>query len=514
MILNDGILRYDEKLNLRLREAFLRHGYQPYRMSKFEEYDFYADNKDFLTSDQVITFTDTDGKLLALKPDVTLSIIKNTRDVPGTLQKLFYSENVYRVSDSSGSFREIPQTGLECLGPVTMEEIIEVLQLAAESLMLIHPGCTLELSDLDLVERLISCLDLSVSRHSDMLQAIGARNASAIRSIAEGCNDSAVEELIRMTTRRWELKEFLDEFGEKDLIPPLFLTLIRRLNDQGGDMLHIDLSMIENTNYYNGIVFRGYEPGVPTAILSGGQYDRLMRKMRRDSLAIGFAVYPDRAEISGSAAAVSETNVWLNVALPKGRLGDKVYTMFAEAGYDCPAMLDPKRKLIFENPEKKIRFFQVKPSDVPIYVERGAADIGVAGKDILLEYQPDVYELADLGIGKCRMAVAAPVRYKDPADRTLRVATKFSRVAREYYRSLGRSIDIIHLNGSIEIAPILGLSDVIVDIVETGTTLKENNLEVISTVFPISARLIANKSGYRFKETMIRKLVECLSVRL
>ena len=204
----------------------------------------------------------------------------------------------------------------------------------------------------------------------------------------------------------------------------------------------------------------------------------------------------------------------INVALPKGRLGEKVLAMFEAAGYECPSIHENNRKLIFENEEVGIRYFWVKPSDVSIYVERGAADIGVAGKDILLEYEPDVYELLDLDIGKCRMAVAAKKDFRDDLETTLRVATKFSNIARTYYNSLGRDIDIIHLNGSIEIAPILGLSDVIVDIVETGKTLVENNLEVIEDIVPISARLIANKSGFKFKNEPIEKIVKSLMAQL
>lgn len=203
----------------------------------------------------------------------------------------------------------------------------------------------------------------------------------------------------------------------------------------------------------------------------------------------------------------------LNIALPKGRLGEKVYQLFAEAGFECPSILENSRKLIFENEAAGVRYFWVKPSDVAIYVARGAADIGVAGKDILLEYRPEVYELMDLGIGKCRMAVAAPEGYEEDRARTLRVATKFSRIARDYYAGRGRDIEIIHLNGSIEIAPILGLSDVIVDIVETGTTLRENHLEVRETIVPISARLIANKSGFKFKREAIEQLVDGLRRR-
>ena len=204
----------------------------------------------------------------------------------------------------------------------------------------------------------------------------------------------------------------------------------------------------------------------------------------------------------------------LNVALPKGRLGEKVYAMFEAAGYECPSIKENNRKLIFENPEKGVRYFWVKPSDVAIYVERGAADIGVAGKDILLEYSPDVYELLDLNLGKCRMAVAAPKDFHDDGERTLRVATKFVNIASNYYASIGREIDIIKLNGSIEIAPILGLSNVIVDIVETGTTLKENDLEVKETIVPISARLIANKSAFQFKRTQMENIQSSLKVQV
>ena len=193
----------------------------------------------------------------------------------------------------------------------------------------------------------------------------------------------------------------------------------------------------------------------------------------------------------------------INIALPKGRLGDRVYEMFEKAGFECPAIREKNRKLIFENPEAGVRYFWVKPSDVAIYVERGAADIGVAGKDILMEAGSDVYELLDLNVGKCRMAVAGPAGFVYDSSNELRVATKFVNVAREFYAASGTDIDIIRLNGSIELAPILGLSDVIVDLVETGTTLRENNLEVIEVIADISARLISNKSSFKFKTKQI-----------
>lgn len=204
----------------------------------------------------------------------------------------------------------------------------------------------------------------------------------------------------------------------------------------------------------------------------------------------------------------------LNIALPKGRLGDKVYDMLASVGYDCPGYYEQNRKLVFESPEKNVRYLLVKPSDVAIYVEHHAADVGIVGKDILLENRSDVYELMDLNIGKCRMAVAAPEGYVEDPDRTLRVATKYVNVAKDFYSGKNRDIEIIKLNGSIELAPILGLSDVIVDIVETGNTLRENNLKVIEEFQNISARFIANKTSFKFENKMISKMLGELGERV
>ncbi len=204
----------------------------------------------------------------------------------------------------------------------------------------------------------------------------------------------------------------------------------------------------------------------------------------------------------------------LNIALPKGRLGDKVYRLFSEVGYPCAAMEEGDRKLVIADPGGEIRYLLVKPSDVAIYVEHGAADVGVVGKDVLLEGGNDVYELLDLRFGACRMAEAAAVGFQESPGRPLIVATKYPNIAKRFYASLGRDIQVIKLNGSIELAPLLGLSDVIVDIVETGATLRQNNLEVTREILPVSARLIANKASMKFKEDRIGPLVSAIGAEL
>ena len=516
MTINESVLNGSEKVIFALRQLCLSNGYSHYRMSKFEEYDLYAGNKDFLVSDNVITFTDTDGKLMALKPDVTLSIIKNSGDEPEVTRKVFYNENVYRVSEGTGSFKEIMQAGVECFGKVGDGEVVGVLRLACESLRILSEDSVLAVSDLDLISALADRIGLNGEERKKLFAAVAERNPHEIEKLCSDCADrETVGKLKKLISLHGPAAEVLpkipDVLGEDACAR--FSALIKELEKTVPEqMLTVDFSVTGDTNYYNGIVFKGFLRDIPTAVLSGGQYDNLMKKFRRRSRAVGFAVYTDLLDrYSPEDGKEEKDGGFVNIALPKGRLGEKIYGLFAEAGFECPALLEPNRKLIFENPEKKVRYFWVKPSDVAIYVERGAADIGVAGKDILLEYEPDIYELLDLKKGKCRMAVAAPKGYTDDPSSTLKVATKFSGIAKKYYRSRGRNIDIIHLNGSIEIAPILGLSDVIVDIVETGATLRENDLEVVEEILPISARLIANKSSYKFKSEQIEKIAAGLA---
>lgn len=523
MEINKKVLREDERIIFALRELYLEYGYTPYRMSKFEEYDLYAGNKDFLVSDNVITFNDTDGTLLALKPDVTLSIIKNFND-DSTVRKICYNENVYRPDKGTGFFREIMQSGLECFGPITEDDLCEVINLASLSLSELSKSSSLTLSDIDLVRSLVDAAGLGSNINKKIYELISSKNTDGLKALLKdaGCKKEVADALLELLLLNGSVKDVSDIIKEKfaAYLPDAkvagdFAATLEKLDAMGlGDKISIDFSVFGDVNYYNGIVFNGFIEGVAEPVLSGGQYDKTMERLGKRSKAVGFAVYLNDAEFFNDEGKAASDDSYINIALPKGRLGEDAYKLFEEAGYPCPQILEEGRKLIFENAEKKVRYFWVKPSDVAIYVERAAADIGVCGKDTIEEYEPDIYELLDMNMGKCRMAVAAKKDFEEDDERTLRVASKFSNIARKYYQKKGRDIDIIHLNGSIEIAPVIGLSDVIVDIVETGTTLKENDLEVKEEIMPISARLICNKSSYEFKGEKIRKIVSLLSEKV
>ncbi|MBQ7817566.1 MAG: ATP phosphoribosyltransferase regulatory subunit [Oscillospiraceae bacterium] len=287
-----------EKIAFRLRGLYRQYGYTQYRMSKFEEYDLYARNKDFLLSENVITFTDLSGKLMALKPDVTLSIVKNSRDDATTLQKLYYHENVYRVSKNSHGFREIQQVGLECLGNIDDYCILEVLQLAAQSLNSISDDCVLEISHLGLMSALTE--SLSSDQKADIFRCVGSKNLHELSAV---CKDAGVAE-----EKAELLKALASLGGAPDAVLPKVkamlsgivdtkpLELLEQVSAILGDKIRIDFSVVDDIHYYNGIVFKGFIRGVPDAVLSGGQYDKLMRKMKRESSAIGFAVYMDLLE--------------------------------------------------------------------------------------------------------------------------------------------------------------------------------------------------------------------------
>ena len=298
-------IKNDEKAVFGLRTLFQRYGYTLYKMSKFEEYDLYVRNKDFLVSNEIITFTDTTGKLMALKPDVTLSIIKNTQDIPGAIQKVCYSENVYRVAKGSGLFTEILQTGLECIGSIGRYEIIETLTLAVKSLEMISPSFVLDISYLDILTALLKSCGIPSEAKEELTEAIGSKNA--------GETDSILKRYGAGEKERKCLSDIVSIYGPiDDVLPKLdalcineevktavdeFRGICIALEESGcAGNINIDFSIINDMKYYNGVVFKGYIEGIPSSILSGGQYDGMMKLIGRSSGAIGFAVYLDFLE--------------------------------------------------------------------------------------------------------------------------------------------------------------------------------------------------------------------------
>mgnify|MGYP004501608527 FL=1 len=524
MELDLSCFRPAERAQLELRAVYEKAGYHKYHMGGFEEYSLYQENRGFLSSDQVITFTDLDGRLLAMKPDVTLGIAKNAQPAPGECKKYYYVEKVYRPSRESRTFKEINQMGLECIGAVDDGVTAQVVQLAVQSLAAAGVPYVLEIGHMGFIKGLLDAVDAPRACRAQLLGFLQSKNAHELQQAALQAGISAwgAQALCGLLELNGPLdntlcraREMVKSEGMSAALDEVS-ALLKVLGGTGSG-LRLDLSLGGEMEYYNGLVFNGYLQGLPRAVVRGGRYDLLARRFTHGAGAIGFAVYLDELERLQAArsAPLTGEKTMLNVALPKGRLGDKVYGLLAGAGYGCAENYNETRKLVVENPEAGIRYFLVKPSDVAIYVEHGAADIGIVGKDILAESGADVYELLDTGLGRCRMCVAGPENFIEDESRSLRVATKFVNIAKRYYAGQGRDIDIIRLNGSIELAPILGLSDVIVDIVETGATLRENDLTVLKEFMPISARCIANKASSKFKEkelqTLLQKLREAVT---
>lgn len=523
-------LRPEEIITLRLRALFEQRGYRPYTMGSFEEYDFYLQNKSFLMEDDIITFTGADGRLMALKPDVTLSIVKSTP--AGEVRRVYYTENVFRRSRQTGEYREIHQMGLEFIGGGGAQAEAEVLGLALEGLATVGDAA-LDLSHMEFIEAMLSCFEAGEHREA-ALEALRNKSPHGMQTAAvqAGLGENTAQQLAALArlsgpfaatlpAARGLAQSINDEAARAKAMRALdeLEALGASVQNGGASLLRLDFSILNDADYYNGLIFQGFVQGAARPVLGGGRYDNLLHRFGKPQGALGFALYLDvlsRAEEDREDAplykqgAAAPSKAYLNVALPKGRMGTKVYQLFVQAGLSGSDILDESRKLVFDDEVNKVRYFMVKPSDVDIYVEHGAADIGVVGKDVLLESGADVLELLDLKLGACRLAVAGYPDFEENPARPLRVASKYPKVARRYYAAQSRNVEIIQLHGSIELAPILGLSDVIVDIVESGATLKENNLAVLADVAPSSARLIANRTAWRFKGNRINTLVERL----
>ena len=358
-------MKYEERLVFALRSLYRRYGYMQYKMRKFEEYDLYARNKDFLLSDNIITFTDVSGKLMALKPDVTLSIVRSGRDADGGVQKVYYNENVYRVSAASRGFREILQAGIECIGDVDDCCIAEVLALAVESLRTISENCVLDISQLDIVSELVDALGTDIPTRREILKCIGEKNVHELEALCRGADAAAVEKLTALVQTSGAPAQVLPALRSLGCAPAAVAqleTLTGCLDALGlGGFIRIDFSVVGDMRYYNGIVFKGFVNGVPAGVLSGGQYDRLMQKMRRSARAVGFAVYLDL--LARAFGEVDPTDVDTVLLYAPGTAPDKllraVQTLSADgrsvtAQHTVPDKLRYRRLARLDGDEVKI----------------------------------------------------------------------------------------------------------------------------------------------------------------
>ena len=515
-------LREDELCALKLRALFEEAGYKLFRVGSFESYDLYMQNKTFLSSDDIITFTDSNGQLMALKPDATLSIVKNTK--PGETRRVYYNESVFRKSRDTGEYREINQIGLECIGADRLNSEAEVLKLAAESLSLVGESA-LDISHMGFIEAMLSPFADGAAK-ADALAALRYKSPHDMRraAAAAGLSEETAARLAELTCLSGPADRALEKaaelsYGIERANEPLaeLGALTGALEDACGAVtINLDFSIMNDVDYYNGLLFRGFLRGMARPVLSGGRYDNLMIRFDKHQGAVGFALYLDVIERAkeGNESNAKGSEDWLNIALPKGRMTDSVCALFESAGLCGSGAFKDSRKLVFEDEASMVRYYLVKPGDVGSYVEHGVADVGVVGKDLLLENSADVLELADLKLSACRLVIAGKPDFKEDPALPLRVATKYPAVARRYFAGLSRSVEIIELGGSIELAPLTGLSDVIVDIVESGATLRENNLAVLGEVAASSARFIANRASWSFKSQTIRRLLNKITEAL
>lgn len=333
-MIDSNILRNEEKAIFSLRSLYRKYGYLPFKMSKFEEYEFYIQNKDFLVSDRIIAFNDTNGKLLALKPDVTLSIIKNGEDLSGYKQKVCYNENVYRVSENAHQFKEIMQTGIECIGNIDLYDIYEMILLASESLSLISDDFVLEISHLGILSSLLNNVCENKTFQQEAIKYIAEKNSHDLVCI---CDENGVSEelkniLLKFVSIYGERKKVLKELKELSVyISQDNLKMLEKLSCmidklKYSDKIKFDFSVVNNLNYYNGIVFKGYLAGISQSVLTGGQYDKLLQKMNRKSGAIGFAIYLDLLESLPSEVAEYDIDVLIvyNCDIDETLLAEKV----------------------------------------------------------------------------------------------------------------------------------------------------------------------------------------------
>lgn len=500
------------KVQNTLTDLFSKRGYAEISTPEVEFYDLFVQSGNPLPQESFLKIVDRSGKIMVMRPDCTIPIARvaatKLKAVP-LPQRLYYNETVFRSGQAhKGGSSEIAQCGVELIGAAGQEADVEVIALAVEALKAVSPhSFHIELGHVGLFRALAAEMDMGTVQTEQMRLLIEGKHFAALNDLLEPYKDKPAYAVLSRLSQLFGSTEVLDEaealVGKREEVEYL-RALYAALKEKGCDQfVRFDLGLVHQIDYYTGVVFRGYVEGAGASVLSGGRYDNLVEKFGRPAPAIGFSVDADAV-----AACLSQPQApaehRLRIALTKGRLQDQSVELFEAMGLDCSPIRHPGRRLVHSIPNYNLDAVLAKAPDVITYVEHGVCDMGIVGKDTILEKGSSFYEVLDLGFGKCRFALAV----KEGSDfygtyKTRRIATKYPEVARTFFEKKGMDVEIIKIEGSVELAPILDLADAIVDIVETGATLRENGLVPIEDVAQVSARLIVNTASMKLYKTEI-----------
>ncbi|MDF3002518.1 MAG: hisZ [Bacillota bacterium] len=523
------------KITETLRSTFEGKGYHEVITPGIEFYDVFSSNSRYFPQESIYKLIDHKGRLLAMRPDSTIPIARMTATkLKGHALpiRLFYGQRVYRQQpELRGRSSEIMQMGIELVGLSSYESDIEILTTGMEALS----SCCVddyrvELGHIGIYKLLMENLQATPEQKETIHSLIVSKNYAGLSDILEDFPENRTAELLKELPKLFGGKEALEKArglfngydGELLDMLSYLERIFQGLMERNLDKVMIDFGLVHQADYYSSLIFKGYISSVGEPVLSGGRYDELFKDFGESLPATGFGINVDQLASGllkeGSAAesrdGASQTEN-IRIALTKGRLENSIVGMFEEIGYDCTNLREKGRKLLLTIPDKNMDVVLAKAADVITYVEHGVCDVGVVGKDTIVESGGTFYEVLDLGFGTCKFALAVP-KGSDfySGYSTKRIATKYPKVASSYFESKGMDVEVIKIEGSVELAPLLSLADGIVDIVETGTTLKENGLEVIEEIRTVSARLIVNVASMKLKKAEIEALISDIQEKI
>lgn len=504
------------KIEIALSSLYKENSYRKVITPAVEFLDVFTSDNMGIELDEMYKFDDSQGRTTVLRPDNTMPIarlvatrLKND-DFP---VRLYYNQNVFvRNKKLAGRADEIAQSGIEFIGDGSFDADIEVITMAVEALKRANlKSFKIEIGHAGFFNAILDKMNLSLTERADICKLIEGKNYAALGDLLDKMGNTPETAVLHKLPRLFggvdvleTAKELYSSYKSNEALKYV-KTVYEKLCSLGmQDYIMIDLGLVNRSNYYTGVIFRGYAQGSGVTVLSGGRYDNLISEFGMDAPAIGFAV-----DVNALCEVMNETiNVSrpLRIALTKGRLEKSSVKLFKTMGLDTSELENKGRRLIL--PLDKYEAVLSKAPDVITYVEHGVCDIGVVGKDTIVEHGNSFYEVIDLNMGKCRFALACKkgTDFFSGYKRKV-VASKYPKITKEFFESKGMDVDIIKIEGSVELAPLLGLADGIVDIVETGSTLKENGLEVVEEILPISARVIVNMASMKLRKEEIESFL-------